>query len=76
MNDMMIFIIISIVLNILLISIILIRSPNEISLKENLTPFNFFASSSSAEKSIDNLIIVLITFYFLLALIHIIQGFF
>nr|YP_003289218.1 Chloroplast conserved hypothetical protein [Ectocarpus siliculosus]CAT18786.1 Chloroplast conserved hypothetical protein [Ectocarpus siliculosus]CAV31249.1 Chloroplast conserved hypothetical protein [Ectocarpus siliculosus] len=76
MNYTTIFSIISILLNILLISIILIRSPNEQSLQENLAPFKFFESSSRAEKSIDKLIQILTIFYFIIALIYIIQSYF
>ena len=66
----------SILLNILIISIILIRSPNEQSLQENLAPFKLFESSSRAEKSIDKFIQLLTIFYFLLALIYAIQSYF
>lgn len=66
----------SILLNILLISIILIRSPNEQSLQENLTPFKLFESSRRAETSIDKSIQTLTILYFLVAICYIIQGYF
>lgn len=53
------------VVNIILIFLILIRSPNEQSLQEIIGPFKLFDSSGSAEKSIDNLIKFLILCYFL-----------
>ncbi|CAN0585414.1 unnamed protein product [Ectocarpus sp. 12 AP-2014] len=76
MNYTTIFSIISIVLNVLLISFILIRSPNEQSLQENLAPFKFFESSSRAEKSIDKLIQILTILYFIVAMVYIIQSYF
>lgn len=76
MNSMNIFGVFSIVLNILLVLIILIRSPNEQSLQENLAPFKFFESSSRAEKSIDNFIQLLTILYFIVALIYVIQSYF
>ena len=75
MNYMTIFGILSIMLNILLILIILIRSPNEQSLQENLAPFKLFESSSRAEKSIDKFIQLLTIGYFLLALLYVIQSY-
>ncbi|CAN0506500.1 unnamed protein product [Phaeothamnion confervicola] len=66
----------SIILNILLISIILIRSPNEQSLQENLTPFKLFESSKRAEISIDKSIQILTFFYFIVAIGYVIQGYF
>lgn len=66
----------SILINISLVLIILVRSPNEQSLQENVTPFKFFESSRRAEKSIDNLIKLLTIVYFLIAIIYVIQGYF
>lgn len=66
----------SVLLNILLILIILIRSPNEQSLQENLTPFKLFESSRRAETSIDKLIQLLTILYFILAISYVIQGYF
>lgn len=54
------------VLNIILIVLILIRSPSEQSLQEILNPLKIFDSSGSAEKNLDNLIQVLILCYFIL----------
>ena len=68
--------IISIVINFLLILIILIRSPNEQSLQENLDPFKIFESSSKAENSIDNLIKILTVIYFSIALVYNIRNYF
>nr|YP_009694279.1 hypothetical protein Scana_052 [Hapterophycus canaliculatus]AXU40696.1 hypothetical protein Scana_052 [Hapterophycus canaliculatus] len=76
MNYMTIFGVLSILLNILLILVILVRSPNEQSLQENLAPFKLFESSSRAEKSIDKFIQLLTVLYFLLALIYVIQSYF
>jgi preprotein translocase subunit SecG len=53
------------IMNIILILLILIRSPNEQSLQETLGPLKLFDSSGNAEKSIDNLIKILIICYFL-----------
>lgn len=68
--------IISISVNTILIFIILIRSPNEQSLQENLDPFKFFESSSRAENSIDNLIQLLTFLYFSIALFYTIKNYF
>nr|YP_009455784.1 hypothetical protein [Dictyopteris divaricata]YP_010205290.1 hypothetical protein LK366_pgp101 [Grateloupia livida]AQZ25001.1 hypothetical protein [Dictyopteris divaricata]UAV85859.1 hypothetical protein [Grateloupia livida] len=57
--------VLSIITNIFLILIIILRSPNEQSLQENLNPFPFFESSSKAERSLDKFIFVLTTLYFL-----------
>lgn len=57
------------VVNIILILLILIRSPNEQSLQETIGPLKLFDSSGSAEKSIDNLIKILIISYFILGFI-------
>jgi preprotein translocase subunit SecG len=51
-------------LNFILIILILIRSPNEQSLQEIISPLNFFDSSGSAEDNLDNLIAILILCYF------------
>ena len=57
------------VLNIILILLILIRSPNEQSLQETLGPLKLFDSSGSAEKNIDNIIQILIISYFIIGFI-------
>lgn len=54
------------VINLVLILLILIRSPNEQSLQEILGPLNFFESSKSAEKRIDRIIQILVFAYFLI----------
>ena len=53
-----------IVLNIILIFLILIRSPNEQSLQETLGPLKLFDSSGKAEKNLDRVIQILIISYF------------
>nr|YP_002327577.1 unidentified reading frame 2 [Vaucheria litorea]ACF70994.1 unidentified reading frame 2 [Vaucheria litorea] len=62
-----------ILINILLIVLILIRSPNEQSFQEIIGFLKFFESSSSAEKNIDNLIKILICIYFFIGFIFIIK---
>ena len=57
------------IINIILILLILIRSPNEQSLQETIGPLNLFENSGSAEKSIDKMIRFLITTYFILGFI-------
>nr|YP_009243689.1 Ycf47 [Sargassum horneri]AKO62460.1 Ycf47 [Sargassum horneri]UVW81097.1 hypothetical protein [Sargassum horneri] len=69
------FSIISIIVNFFLVLIILIRSPNEQSLQENLDPFKIFESSSKAENSIDNLIKILTIIYFSIALAYNIKNY-
>lgn len=76
MNSATIFGIFSILINLLLILIILVRSPNEQSLQENLEPFKIFESSSQAEKSIDKFIQLLTALYFTIALCYVIQSYF
>lgn len=66
----------AILINVVLIILILIRSPDEQSLQENLGPFQFFESSSQAQNSLDNLIKILTFFYFILGLIFAIQNHF
>jgi len=56
-------------INLLLIVLILIRSPNEQSLQETLGPLNLFDSSGSAEKNIDKLILILAISYFLIGFV-------
>ena len=57
------------VLNITLIILILIRSPNEQSLQETLGPLKFFGSSGNAEKNLDNTIKILVVSYFTIGFI-------
>lgn len=66
----------AILINVVLIVLILIRSPDEQSLQENLGPFQFFESSSQAQNSLDNLIKILTFFYFILGLVFTIQNHF
>ena len=73
---MNVFGIISIVLNILLIILIIIRSPNEQSLQENLAPFQLFESSTKAEEAIDKLIRLLTVLYFILGIFYSLQKYF
>ena len=56
-------------INLILIVLILIRSPNEQSLQETLGPLNLFDSSGSAEKNIDKLILILVISYFLIGFV-------
>jgi preprotein translocase subunit SecG len=56
-------------INIILILLILIRSPNEQSLQETIGPLKLFDSSGSAEKTIDNGIQILIISYFIIGFI-------
>jgi protein translocase SecG subunit len=60
---------IRLIINIFLILLILIRSPNEQSLQEIIGPLKLFDSSGNAEKTIDKLIQILIITYFLLGFI-------
>ena len=56
-------------INIILILLILIRSPNEQSLQETIGPLKLFDSSGRAEKTIDNGIQILIISYFIIGFI-------
>lgn len=55
----------SIFFNFFLILIILLRSPNEQSLQENLSPFQFSESSSKIGQFLDKFLILLTVFYFI-----------
>jgi preprotein translocase subunit SecG len=57
------------ILNLILIWLILIRSPNEQSLQEIIGPLKLFDSAGSAEETLDNFINILILCYFFLGLI-------
>ena len=63
------------VINIILILLILIRSPNEQSFQETIGPLNLFDSSGSAEKNIDKLIRALVILYFIFGFIMISNAF-
>lgn len=65
----------SIFTNVILIILIIVRSPDEQSLQENLGPLQFFESSSQAESSLDNLIKILTFLYFIIGLFFTIQNF-
>jgi protein translocase SecG subunit len=54
------------VINIILILLILIRSPNEQSLQEIIGSLKFLNNSTNAEKTIDNLIQIFIILYFII----------
>lgn len=54
------------VINIILILLILIRSPNEQSLQEIIGSLKFLDNSTNAEKTIDNLIQIFIIMYFII----------
>lgn len=54
------------VINIILIILILIRSPNEQSLQEIIGSLKFLDNSTNAEKTIDNLIQIFIIMYFII----------
>ncbi len=68
--------ILSIFFNCLLILIIVLRSPNEQSLQENLSSFQIFESSSKAEQSLDKLLIILTFLYFLFGILFNVQNVF
>ena len=76
MSSTTLFGIFSILINSSLILVILVRSPNEQTLQENLEPFKLFESSSRAERSLDKLIQILTIFYFVIALFYVIQSYF
>ena len=76
MSSTTLFGIFSILINSSLILVILVRSPNEQTLQENLEPFKLFESSSRAERSLDKLIQILTIFYFIIALFYVIQSYF
>ena len=76
MSSTTLFGVFSILINISLILVILVRSPNEQTLQENLEPFKLFESSSRAERSLDKLIQILTIFYFIIALFYVIQSYF
>lgn len=54
------------VINIILIILILIRSPNEQSLQEIIGSLKFLNNSTNAEKTLDNLIQIFIIMYFII----------
>ncbi|CAM9092152.1 unnamed protein product [Discosporangium mesarthrocarpum] len=68
--------IISICINLILILIILIRSPNEQSLQEILGPIPIFDSWNKAKQSIDRVIQILTIFYFMFGLFFATKNYF
>lgn len=66
----------SIFINLSLILVIIIRSPNEQSLQEGLIPFQFFESPSRAGRSLDRSIILLVSCYFLIGLLFTVERYF
>ena len=67
--------ILSIFINLSLILIIIIKSPNEQSLQENLMPFPFFESPSRAGRFLNKSIIVLTVCYFLIGLLFTLERY-
>ena len=67
--------IISIFINLSLILIIIIKSPNEQSLQENLMPFPFFESPSRAGRFLNQSIILLTACYFFIGLLFTIKRY-
>lgn len=63
---MSIFNFIWLMINIILIILILVRSPNEQSLQEIIGSLKFLNNSTNAEKAIDNLIQFFIIMYFII----------
>ena len=68
--------IVSIILNIILVFIILIRSPNEQSLQEIIGSLSIFESSRQAENTIDRVLQILVIFYFIFGLLFNLKYFF
>lgn len=72
---MSIFNFIWLLINIILIILILVRSPNEQSFQEIIGSLKIFDSSKNAEKNIDILIQFFITSYFLIGFLLTIKKF-
>ena len=68
--------VVSIILNIILVFIILIRSPNEQSLQEIIGSLSIFESSRQAENTIDRVLQILVIFYFIFGLLFNLKYFF
>lgn len=60
---------VSIIINLSLILAIILRSPSEQSLQENVTSFQFFESSSKAAHYLDKIITIFTSCYFLVGLL-------
>lgn len=63
-------------INIILILLILLRSPNEQSIQETIGSIKFFESSTDAEKSIDSMIKIFIFIYFIFGFFLAIKTFY
>ncbi len=63
-------------INIILILLILLRSPNEQSIQETIGSLKLFESSTTAEKSIDTSIKTLILIYFIFGFFLAIKTFY
>lgn len=63
-------------INIILILLILLRSPNEQSIQETIGSLKLFESSTTAEKSIDISIKILILIYFIFGFFLAIKTFY
>lgn len=63
-------------INIILILLILLRSPNEQSIQETIGSLKLFESSTTAEKSIDTSIKILILIYFIFGFFLAIKTFY
>ena len=63
-------------INIILILFILLRSPNEQSIQETIGSLKLFESSTTAEKSIDTSIKILILIYFIFGFFLAIKTFY
>lgn len=63
-------------INIILILLILLRSPNEQSIQETIGSLKLFESSTTAEKSIDTSIKIFILIYFIFGFFLAIETFY
>lgn len=63
------------VINIILIILILIRSPNEQSLQEIIGSLKVFDNATNAEKTLDNLIQIFIILYFIIGFLLTVLSF-
>lgn len=73
---MSIFNLIWIFINIVIIFLILLRSPNEQNLQNTIGSLKFFESAKDAEKNIDNLIKIFVFFYFVFGFLLILKAFY
>jgi preprotein translocase subunit SecG len=63
-------------INIMLIILILVRSPNEQSIQKGIGSLKIFESSTNAEKKIDNFIQFFVLVYFVTGLLFTVKTFF